>query len=154
MKRIGWVFNTWVLWGALFGCVIIHGVTTIQDARQHHGPGRVWYEDESSEYVPEAEYKRHECGMGIMMLSLGLLFWIQWARIARDDSAKAKADLEGLRAYADWLNAYRNALTDALDAATRERAVAAANSSAEVLDAQGSVPLAIRIHLPSYRGLG
>ena len=54
MKRIAWVFNAWMLWGALFGYLIIISLTTILDAFHHSGPGYIWYEQpERCEKVSE-----------------------------------------------------------------------------------------------------
>lgn len=153
MKRLAWVFNGWMLWGALFGWTISSGLSQISDANLHKGSGYMWYGEFSERRVKvsEAEYRRENLVDGLFLTSLGLGFWVFLARAGRDEAAKAKTEADSLQAYADWLNAYRNALTAALDDATRERAEAVANSSPEVLDAQAKVPWVIRIHLPSYR---
>jgi hypothetical protein len=76
-----------------------------------------------------------------MVVGSGLLFWILCAKIARMEAAKEKADYDALRAYADWLNAYRNGLRDALDDATREQAVEASREVQDKWDAWQSKQL-------------
>lgn len=72
MQRIRWAFNGWMLWGAFCGWMIIGGWSMIQNAMSHDGPGYVWYEQpDRVERVSEATYKRHEKGMGGMLIFNG-----------------------------------------------------------------------------------
>jgi hypothetical protein len=87
-----WLFNSFMLWGAVLGWLIVSSATHLLDTARHRGPGVVHYGDgerspEWSEKVPESQYKRHNYVMSGMMLSFGLILWVVVARTGRNAAA-------------------------------------------------------------------
>ncbi len=95
MKRFKWIFNSFMIWGAVLGFVIFTSLGTIRDTWRHRGAGYVTYDEpERTERVAEGQYKRHNYVMGGFMLALGLSLWVVVAKSARDDSKKPQAGCE------------------------------------------------------------
>ena len=83
-----WLFNGFMIWGAVLGWLIVSSAVRLIDTARHKGPGVVHYGDgerspEWSERVSESRYKRHNYVMSGMMLSLGIYLWVVVARAAR-----------------------------------------------------------------------
>jgi hypothetical protein len=140
-----WFFNGFMLWGAGLGWLIVTSLGQFQETALHRGPGVVHYED-WSEKVPESQYKRHNYAMAEMMLGLGLLLWFIVAKVAKNETAKAKAKEEYLEAQIQASTAYHRAFALALDDVSRERAASAAQLSAEFRDAQKNQELMSSIY--------
>jgi hypothetical protein len=89
MKRVKWIFNPLMIWGAVLGFIIFNALGTIQDTWNHRGAAYVSYEQpDRTVKVAERQYKRNNYAAGVMMLSLGLIMWVVVARGARDEAAK------------------------------------------------------------------
>lgn len=85
MKRLKWIFNSLMIWGAVLGFLIFGALGKMRDAWHHQGPGPVTYEEpDRTVRVAENQYKRHEYVMGGLMLAVGLYLWIVLAKGARD----------------------------------------------------------------------
>ena len=77
-----------MIWGAVFGAMIVGSLFKIQETARHKGSGIVHYGDgeRSPEYlerVSEEKYKRHNYTMAGVMLILGGTGWYYIARHAR-----------------------------------------------------------------------
>jgi len=97
IMRLKWVFNPYMIWGAVLGFLIFSGIGQIQNAWWHKGPGPVTYEEPyRTEVVSEAQYKRHEYTMGGMMLVIGLSLWIAVAKDAKGDDKKSHPENPGV----------------------------------------------------------
>jgi len=93
MKRIKWIFNPLMIWGAVLGFWIITCLGEIQEAYYHRGPGYIFSEIYGTEKVSEKSYKRQKLTMGVFSLGLGVLFWVLVAPHAKE----AKANKEKSR---------------------------------------------------------
>ena len=40
-----WLFNSYMVWGAVLGFLIFSGINGIQDTWNHEGPGYVFYDE-------------------------------------------------------------------------------------------------------------
>ncbi len=92
-RIVKWIFNSYMIWGAVLGWLITSSVVRLLDTESHKGSGVVHYGDgerspEWSERVSEREYKRHNDVMGGMMLLLGCGLWYYVARAGRDEATK------------------------------------------------------------------
>ena len=85
-----WLFNPIMLWSALFGMMIVDSAFSLREVARHKGGGVVHYGDDSSEFVSEAQFKRHHYAMDGMMLVLGIAGWCWIAHIARDPDSKCR----------------------------------------------------------------
>ena len=86
-----WLFNGFMIWGAVLGWLIVSSTFRLIDTAWHNGPGVAHYGDGDrspvwSERVSESTYKRHNYAMSGMMLGLGVFLWVVVARTARDRS--------------------------------------------------------------------
>lgn len=92
-----WLFNGFMLWGAVLGWLIVSSAVNIIDTARHNGSGVVHYSDgehspEWSEKVSESQYKRHNYLISGIMLSLGVFLWVTVARTARNQTAPRTHD--------------------------------------------------------------
>jgi hypothetical protein len=92
-----WLFNGFMMWGAVLGWIIVASTTRLIDTASHRGPGVVHYGDgerapERSEIVSESTYKRHNYAMSGVMLGLGLYLWVVVARAAKKRPTADKRD--------------------------------------------------------------
>jgi len=92
-----WIFNGFMIWGAVLGWLIVSSGVRLIDTAAHRGSGVVHYGDgerssEWSERVSENTYKRHNYVMSGMMLGLGIYLWVVVARTARKRSTSDTHD--------------------------------------------------------------
>jgi hypothetical protein len=90
-----WLFNSFMLWGAVLGWLITSSATNLLDTARHEDSGIVHY-DGSSERVSEGQYKRYNYATSGLMLALGFYLWVTVARTARNEPAKQNRVPEGL----------------------------------------------------------
>lgn len=89
------IFNTLMIVGAVSGYLIFSGVGQIQDAWRHTGTGYVTYENsERPVALSENDYKRKEYTEGIVMLGIGLVAWVLFARNAENNAREKDRQLE------------------------------------------------------------
>ena len=94
MKSVKWIFNPFMIWGALLGWLIFASVGLLRDTWRHPGAGRLFYEQpDRMERVAENQYKRTRYVEGSFMLAIGVFLWIVVAKSARhsDQSSNHKA---------------------------------------------------------------
>ena len=70
-----WIFNSLMLYGLVFGWLILNSLGNIRDAWKHPGPGDMGF---------------GEWTMNVFLLSLGVWGWITIARLAKKEK---KSDL-------------------------------------------------------------
>ena len=77
-----WLFNSYMVWGAVLRFLIFSGINGIQDTWNHEGPGYVFYDEpeRTKELIPENEYKRNKYVSNSFMVLLGLILWVIVAR--------------------------------------------------------------------------
>jgi hypothetical protein len=89
---VRWIFNKFMIGGAIFGLLIGSGYYKILDTWRHQGPGIVYSEyDEGHVQVSEEKYKRSEYTYGGFALILGLVLWIGIANSAKKDEDEKAA---------------------------------------------------------------
>jgi hypothetical protein len=96
-RTMKWLFNSFMLWGAVLRWLIVSSAFHLLDTARHKGPGVVHYGDgerspEWSEKVAESQYKRHNYVMSGMMLSLGFFLWVTVARTARNEAPTSQTN--------------------------------------------------------------
>jgi hypothetical protein len=144
----GWLFNRWMLLGAVIGFFIGFSVDGLVNTANHRGPGFVSYggagdsegrypdTPEFSAKVSESQYKREYFVNYGIMLGIGVFAWAWVAMKIRNEIAEAKAKADYLEAQIKTSAAFHRAFVSAVDETSRERAAAEAQLSAEYQDAK------------------
>lgn len=124
MKRVKWIFNPWMLWGAGLGFVILPALGRVIDARD-----------------------RREFGEGVFMLALGVWVWVVVAKHAR--KADAKADY--LSAQVKTLTAYQHAFALAVGRPLYEEVASKAELSPAYQSAKATEQVALIAYAAASR---
>jgi hypothetical protein len=103
IPSVWWVFNKYMIWGAIFGLLIGIAFNNIIVTWKHQGPGIVHYRyDEGGDaQVSEEKYKRSEYTVNGFGLILGLVLWISLANSAKNEKDERAA-------YKDYMYAKIN----------------------------------------------